>query len=447
MEGKFHHRTKEVVLLLVLLFCVNSTYAQLKKWLVVDSSLLLPAQKMQRWEDCKFGLFLHFGLYSILGKGEWVQFNEQISVKDYAKLKNRFDPEKGSAERWAEIAKEAGCKYMVLTARHHEGFSLFNTSVGDFNSVHSPAKRDIIKNYVAACRKEGMLVGIYYSPLDWRYPGFFFPGLYEASADSMKRQTFIQVRELMSHYGKIDILWYDGGGDDWLSFGGLIYTGNGWRGRDRSKVPYTGRFHWNPIKLNTMVRNLQPDIIFNSRSGMLGDYDEMEARFTKRENTKRPWEFCTTLQKYGWGYVKDVPILTSDSCIRLLAKVVCMNGNLLLDVGPMANGKIPPNEVVVLKNVGHWLGKYGESIYDTHGGIWSDKWGGTTTTPSAEYVHILNLPLDKVILLPPASGNIKVATNLITDEKVSFVQNKNAVILYGLEKEENIPDLIIKLSY
>jgi len=187
---------------LFFLVFVNTSHSQY----VADSTLLLSRNDMQWWRDAKFGMFIHFGLYSILGRGEWVMFNDRIDKDEYAKLKDRFTCENFNAKQWVDIAKEAGCKYMVVTARHHDGFCLFDTHFGDFDAVNSAAKRDLIAEYIEAAHKADMKTGIYYSPLDWRYPGFFFPDMYRSSAEEMKRQTYTQVRELLTQYGKIDIL-------------------------------------------------------------------------------------------------------------------------------------------------------------------------------------------------------------------------------------------------
>jgi alpha-L-fucosidase len=185
---------------------------------VIDSTLLLSNQDMQWWRNAKFGMFIHFGLYAIPGKGEWAMFSEPIDAVEYAKLKDQFTCEKFSGKDWVEAAQNAGCKYMVVTARHHDGFSIFDTKFGDYSSVHSAAKKDLIAEYAKAAHEANMKMGIYYSPLDWRYPGFFFPDMYRTNAEEMKKQTYTQIRELLTNYGKVDILWYDGGEDqlDWF---------------------------------------------------------------------------------------------------------------------------------------------------------------------------------------------------------------------------------------
>jgi alpha-L-fucosidase len=173
--------------------------------------------RIEWWRQARFGMFIHWGVYSILGRGEWVQWNEQIPVSTYAQLAGQFSPRHFDPNEWAALAKEGGMKYVVLTARHHDGFALFNDPGSDFTSVESAAHRDMVAEFTKAVRRAGLRVGLYYSPLDWRYPGFFFPGIYRTSAEKLRTQYQRQTDELASNYGKVDILWFDGGGDEWLT--------------------------------------------------------------------------------------------------------------------------------------------------------------------------------------------------------------------------------------
>jgi alpha-L-fucosidase len=373
-----------------------------------------------------------------------VMFNKRIDVDEYGKWKDSLRIEKFSGKDWVDVAKQAGCKYMVVTARHHDGFSLYNTSFGNFNSMNSPAKKDLIGEYVDAAHKANMKVGIYYSPLDWRYPGFFFPDMYRSSAEEMKRQTYTQVKELLSNYGKVDVLWYDGGEDNWLGLGGLNWDGGkGWYTRGMDK-PYTGKFSWEPLKLNRMVRELQPKIVINPRSGWMGDFSTQEVSLKGRMN--RPWELCTTLcGTWGWTPQSAKHIMSLDSCIRLLAAVVCQDGNLLLDVGPRPDGQIEPAHAERLKEIGDFLSIYGESIYNTRGGLWDANWGGTTITDKAIYVHILNLPQDGNIILPSVEKKILSAKYLGTNQIVRFTQSDREIALAGINDKQNKTDLIVKL--
>jgi len=375
-------------------------------------------------------------------------FNERIDKDEYAKLKDRFTCENFNAKQWVNIAKEAGCKYMVVTARHHDGFCLFDTHFGDFDAVNSAAKRDLIAEYVEAAHQAGMRVGIYYSPLDWRYPGFFFPDMYRANAEEMKKQTYAQVRELLTQYGKIDILWYDGGEDNWLGLGGLMWDyPKGWHTRGFDK-PYTGKFSWEPIKLNTIVRELQPKIVISQRSGWMGDFETQEIGFRGRPKNDRPWELCTILGGKAWGWTPSSAnqIMTLDSCIQLLVKVVSQDGNLLLNVGPKPDGSIEPAEVQRLKEIGDFLSKYGESVYNTRVGIYDARWGGTTITDKAIYVHILKVPPDRKIKLPFVSQKVSSARYLRDNSMATFIQSDAGISLINIADKHTEPGLIIKLA-
>jgi len=433
---------KKSFLLLSLVVITCHSFGQV----MVDSSLLLSQKDMRWWKDAKFGLFIHFGLYAVLGHGEWAMFSERMDTSEYGKLKDSFTVPKFSGKNWVDVAKQAGCRYMVVTSRHHDGFSLFNTSFGNYNSMNTPAKKDLIKEYVDAAHNAGMKAGIYYSPLDWRYPGFFFPDLYYSNALEMKKQTYTQVRELLSNYGKIDILWYDGGEDNWLGFGGLLWDGGkGWYTRGFDK-PYTGKFSWEPVKLNTMVRELQPKIVINPRSGWMGDFSTQEVRLRGREN--RPWELCTNLSNSAWGWTPSAKdnMMTLDSCIRLLVSVVCQDGNLLLNVGPKADGEIEPAQVQRLKEMGDFLSMFGESIYNTRGGVWDANWGGTTLTDDAIYVHVLRVPANGKIILPFVSQKISSVKYLGTNINVSFKQSGGDIVLDGIVNKENRTDVIVKVK-
>ena len=433
------------ILTIVLLSIIFGRGVQCQE--VIDSTLLLSNQDMQWWRNAKFGLFIHFGLYAIPGKGEWAMFSEPIDAVEYAKLKDQFTCEKFSGKDWVEAAQNAGCQYMVVTARHHDGFSIFDTKFGDYSSIHSAAKKDLIAEYAKAAHEANMKMGIYYSPLDWRYPGFFFPDMYRTNAEEMKKQTYTQIRELLTNYGKVDILWYDGGEDHWIGFGGLLWDpGKGWHTRSR-ETPYKGGFSWEPIKLNTMVRQLQPKVVINARSGWMGDFQSQEVNLKGKIND-RPWELCTTLGGPAWGWTPFAvnQMMSRDSCIRLLVTVVCQDGNLLLNVGPKPDGSIEPAQVQRLKEIGDFLSKYGESIYNTRGGTFDKQWGGTTITDKAIYVHVLKIPTDGTINLPPIVNKIVSSKCMSNNKKVTFVQSEEGIRLtYLTGNYPNETDLIIKL--
>jgi alpha-L-fucosidase len=350
-------KQKKTYLLFFILFItvLKPVFSQTK--VLTEKELLLPDKDMEWFKDAKFGMFIHWGLYSIIGKTEWVMLNEYRDVNKYAELSKQFDAKKFNADTWATIAEEAGMKYMVLVTKHHDGFSLWDSeaSKDGFNSMNSAAHKDFVADYVKAATKKGLRVGLYYSPLDWRFPGFFFPSMYRASAEEMKAQTYGQVKELLTNYGKIDLLWYDGGEDTWLGLGGLEYGGKtpSWHRRDKDK-PYTGEFSWEPLKLNSMVRELQPKIVINPRNGWKGDFDTRE-NSPGGTQLDRPWENELIIAKGGWGWVPNFKLRTLDELLTRLVSVVCKGGNLLLNVGPRPDGEIEPAQVEQLKEIGRWL--------------------------------------------------------------------------------------------
>ncbi len=302
---------------------------------VKEEGLNLPPEKMQWWEDQKFGMFIHWGLYSILGTGEWSMFNQKIPAEEYAKLADKFNPKHFSGDAWAKVAKDAGMKYMVMVARHHDGFALWNSpgSYQDFNSWETAARRDFVKEYTDACRKAGLHVGLYYSPLDWRFPGYFDPKGKPENAALLKKQTYDQVEELMKNYGKIEILWYDG---SWLAH----------KGHDADAA-----WFWEPLKLNRMARRFNPDVVINPRSGMVGDFETNEGSApVKGPIIPFPWEKCLNLNTdFSWGYNKEQKLMTLKEIVDMLVNTVDRGGNMLLNVGPDADGVIPPTHVARLK--------------------------------------------------------------------------------------------------
>ena len=305
-------------------------------------------QNRVRWfRDARFGIYVHFGLYSLLGRGEWTMYSERINPEEYAKLANDFLPEPGCAEEWAATAKAAGANYMVLTTRHHEGFCLFDSKVSDFTSVKLGPKRDIVREYVDAARKVGLHVGFYYSLLDWRFPGYFEPEKYPESKEALLKQVHEQVRELMTNYGKIEILEYDGGWDARLQ-------------RDRAGWSE----FWRAKELNAMVRELQPGIIINDRSGEDEDIEtpEQVVRAGKRQALT---ESCMCIgDSCGWGYIRFNPNWkTSEQLLQHLIQASQLGGNYLLNIGPDPKGHIRNEELERLQALGRWLSIHGEAVY------------------------------------------------------------------------------------
>ena len=422
-------------------------------FLLACSAVLLPqfsgagdtnaAARIQWWRDAKFGVFIHWGLYAIPGRGEWVQWNEQIPVNEYAKLADQFNPTNFSPDSWAQLAKSAGAKYVVLTSRHHDGFALFDDGTNKFTSVKSAAHRDFVAEYVKAVRSAGLHVGLYYSPLDWRFPGYIMPDLHLESAEAMREQYHRQVKELLSNYGKIDVLWFDGGEADWLSFRG-DWVGAQWKGRSKEKH-YQGRFNWQHDQVYAMLRDLQPDILINGRADMAEDFFSREGYGALGDfDNQRPWELCVPMAG-AWGYQPNMKPKPLKDYIQLLAKVAGRDGNLLMNIGPDPNGRIDESQAKRLREIGEWLGKYGESIYATCGGPFlPGDWGASTHHDKMVYVHILKWPGDK-LLLPAIPAKILNASAL-TGGVASFTQTGQGIEISVPAADRSETDTIVALQ-
>src|SRR5437660_491413 len=295
------------------------------------------ARRMKWWHEAKFGMFIHWGLYSVLGRHEWAMENEAIPVAEYEVLAKRFNPKPNAARDWARLAKHAGQKYMVMTTKHHEGFCLFDTKTTSYCAAKRAAGRDLVREYVEAARGEGLRVGFYYSLMDWHHPDGA-----RCEKDEAARRRFVDyihthVRELMTNYGKVDVLWYDVA---WP------LDAEGWESR----------------RMNEMVFSLQPDIIVNNRNKLPGDFTTPEQRIEAAEEG-RAWESCMTMNG-SWGYqATDDDWKTPKTIVRNLITCARDGGNYLLNIGPRADGSIPEQSVQILQTVGKWMDGNGQSIY------------------------------------------------------------------------------------
>lgn len=296
--------------------------------------------RMAWWREARFGLFIHYGLYAQLGRNEWETPLENIPQAEYEKLAATFSPRKGAPREWAALAKRAGMKYMVLTTRHHEGFSLWDSCVNPYNSVNFGPKRDIVREYVEACREFGLGIGFYSSLMDWHHPDGW-----RCAFDTEARRRFTQYiralnTELLTQYGKIDILWYDG-----------PFPMETWEG-------------WDSLELNEHMRSLQPDIILNDRSRLPEDFGTPEEHVTASD---RDWEACMTFNGISWGYVDGKQAAAygynAQRILRMLCTCAAGGGNLLLNIGPAPDGSIPPESAAALEAVGKWLGENGRAAY------------------------------------------------------------------------------------
>jgi alpha-L-fucosidase len=295
------------------------------------------ARRMRWWHDAKFGMFIHWGLYSVVGRHEWVMEMEGIPVAEYAQLAKQFKPKPQAARDWAKLARRAGMRYMVMTTKHHEGFCLFDTKTTNYCAPKQAAGRDLVKEYVEAARAEGLRVGFYYSLMDWHHPDGA-----RCAEDEAARRRFVDyihthLRELMTNYGKIDILWYD------VSW------------------PLDAK-GWESERMNQMVFGLQPDIIVNNRNKLPGDFATPEQRIEAAEGGKA-WEACMTMND-SWGYHKnDDAWKTPKQVIRNLITCAHDGGNYLINIGPKPDGSVPEESVRILTTVGAWMDKNGGSLY------------------------------------------------------------------------------------
>lgn len=367
-------------------------------------------QRMQWFHRARFGMFIHYGLFSIPAHGEWSMFHDRVPLDEYDALADRFLPAPDAARHWVKMAKAAGMKYAVLTARHHEGFCLYDSAYSRFSSVHRGCGRDIVAEFVAACREEGIRAGLYYSLMDWRFPGYFNYKTDLKSAQAMKRQCHDQVIELMSNYGKIDLLWYDG---YWLN-----HEGN------------SGDGFWDGEALNARVRALQPDIIINNRAGTQEDIDTPE-QVVRHSERGRAWESCMTIGDL-WGYTRHCNTYKPTAfLLRHLVDAASGEGNFLLNVGPMPDGTICPAEQERLLSMGRWLKVNGAAVYDSRAanllpsplGIW---------TQDEHYTYFnVTLWCGSTLSLPLIDGEALEATLLSTGGQVELSRGTNGRLIFS----------------
>jgi len=371
-------------------------------------------RRLKWWQDARFGMFIHWGLYSQLGRHEWVMNRERIPVKEYEKLAETWQVKPKPAEEWARLAKKAGMKYMVMTTKHHEGFCLWDTEQTDYNAVKRTPGRDLVQEYVDACRKYDLGIGFYYSLMDWHHPDGA-----RCAKDENARRRFIDftqgcVRELCSNYGKIDILWYD------VSW------------------PLRSPEAWESKKMNAMVRRLQPDILINNRSQLPEDFGTPEEHI-RAEDEGRAWEACMTFNG-SWGYMPYAP--DSDwrsvrDVIGMLRTVTAGCGNLLLNIGPAPDGSIPPQAPERLLPVGKWLEKNGEAVYGkmdrADGHLIGMPTGAWTRKGRTGYFWCTRWPGGE-IAIGGVKSKVAKASLLHNGAQVKFEQTSDRLVLKGLPK-------------
>ena len=433
--------------------------------------------QMKWFEDAKFGMFLHWGLYAVPAKGEWFMEKTAMTPEQYRKYATNqgdgvyFDAKDYDPAEWAKIAKDSGIKYMCLTARHHDGFALFDgRHTNAFTSVQT-IHRDLYMEYVKAVRAAGLKVGIYYSPIDWRYPGYYdvwgtncLPNKWNYQTDPahkenarvMKEEVYEQVRTLFKNYGPFDYVFWDGG---WL----------GQQGKDRDAA-----FFWEPGKyrdpinpwpvageysdfdetgralgLMGIARKYSPNVICNNRSGWIGDFavDEGSQPVTGPVRSYY-WEKCLNLNKPSWGYNEKQNLMSYDEIVRNLVEVVVRNGNLLLNFGPDRHGKIPASHAVRTREVGAWLKKVGDSIYGTRGGPWDPVDGqyGFTYKPGKYFIHLLPGYSGTEFTTPAISEKVSGCCDLFTGKELKYLVNADGSIhITGLDRTTHQADTVVMI--
>lgn len=394
----------------------------------------LDEEQKKWWRDCKLGMFIHWGLYAIPGKGEWEYFNGKWDREEYAGLVNEFAVDSQPddiAREWLDVAKSADCRYAVMVTRHHDGFAMWNSDASylDFDAGHTQG-RDYVGAYVNACREAGIKPGLYYSPMDWRFPGYFDPDGQPESAQAMKRQCHAQIEELMTRYGDISILWYDGG---WLA-----HSGTDWQ----------AAWLWDPMELCRMVRRHQPGIIMSPRSGYIGDFQCDEGPHEiNGQIIDEPWEKCMTTGD-AWGYQPDAMVYSPDVIIRMLANVICRGGNLMLNIGPDANGHVPDAVKQLFAALGEFVRANSESIFGTRAGIWQPVDGvfGSVYRDDTVYLHVLDAARFDGMTLP-ATGNRFAKCHALTGEQIPFEQDARGLRLHLPKSliDEARTDLVLRL--
>jgi alpha-L-fucosidase len=369
--------------------------------LVLAACLTLPTAatrdaRMDWWREARFGMFVHWGLYAVpagewQGRtdfGEWIRNNAKIPIDVYDQFRARFNPTAYDADAWVRMAKGAGMKYIVITTKHHDGFALFDSKQGDFNVMATPYRRDIIKALVDACRRHGVRVGFYHSIMDWHHPDYLPRRDWEKdrrgpAADFERYVVYMkaQLRELLTNYGPIDILWFDG---QWES------TWTASHGRD----------------LYAYVRSLQPNIVINNRvGGKSGDFGTPEQEIPATGQPGLDWETCMTMNG-NWGYNRaDKNFKPTSVLVRNLVDIASKGGNFLLNVGPEADGRFPAESVERLAAIGRWMSKYGASIYGTEASPFAKvPWGRATRKAlpgniTRLYLHVFDWPADGTLVV------------------------------------------------
>ncbi|MDR0995538.1 MAG: alpha-L-fucosidase [Tannerella sp.] len=397
----------------------------------------------EAFQDDKFGIFIHWGIYSMLGSGEWVMNNRSINRNEYAKIAAGFYPAKFNAAEWVSAIKASGAKYITITSRHHDGFSMFKSKYTDYNIVDAtPFKRDVLKELADECHKQGITINFYYSHLDWYredYPqgrtGHKTGRTGKPDWDSYFRFMNNQLSELLTNYGRVGAIWFDG-----------------WWDHDQDPG-----FNWHLPEQYALIHKLQPACLIGNnhhQTPFPGEDIQIFERDLPGENTaglsgqavsRLPLETCQTMNN-SWGYnITDLNYKSAKTLIQYLVRAAGMNANLLLNIGPQPDGEIPAMALERLHEIGQWMKTYGPTIYGTRGGMVPPRdWGVTTQKGDKLYVHIFDLK-DKGLFLPVTGKKVTKALVFKDRKPVRFKQDKDGLLLQFDEAPTDI-DYVVELT-
>jgi alpha-L-fucosidase len=433
---------------------------------------------MQWFADARFGMFLHWGVYAVPAHGEWHMEWSRVPIETYRKYATDqgdgvyFDAKEYDPVEWAKLAKDSGMKYMCLTARHHDGFALFDSKHPNAWTSLQTIHRDLYAEYVAACRAAGLRVGLYYSPLSWRYPGYYdvtgtdckknkwgyqTDPAHKENARLLKEEVYEQVRTLFRNYGPFDYVFWDGA---WLAQQGTDADAapfwepgkhrdpaNAWPiGPAYSDFDENGR----PLGLMGIARKYSPRVICNSRSGWTGDFavDEGDA-LSKGPVRKDYWEKCVNLNQVSWGYNTQQKLMTYERLVRYLVDCSVRNGNLLLNFGPDRHGRIPPSHAAITLRIGSWLKVVGDSIYGTRGGPWDPVEGqyGYTYKPGKYFIHILPDYQGSEFTTPAVPGKVNRCFDLYTAKDLPYTQNADGTLhITAIDRQAHLADTVVAVT-
>ena len=374
--------------------------------------------RMKWWREARYGMFVHWGLYALIGRNEWVQSIEGIPVREYEKLASKFKPKKAPARDWAKLAVESGMKYMVMTTKHHEGFCLWDTEQTDYNAMNA-CGRDLVAEYVEACREFGLKIGFYYSLMDWHHPDGA-----KAAYDPAAKRRFLDftdgcVEELMTKYGKIDVLWYD------------------------VALPFSSAEGWDSLARNQMARTHQPHLIINNRSRLPEDFSTPEGQ-VRAEEAGRGWEACMTFDGASWGYMPSAAqdSWTARQILRMLNTACSGGGNLLLNIGPKPDGSVPEAAVEPLTAVGKWLKANGKAVYGQldRSEIGSASACGSFSCRGKKVFMWCHRWPGESFALGGFKTRLKKAKLMVSGKPIAFDQEPARIILKGIPKAS--PDKI-----